>query len=189
MKKHILAVAILGSLSVPALASGFFVYGDVGQSHFEIDSESDDKTGYSVGAGYKFNRIFAFELAYRHLGEWEESINDLELYGGTYYDATIDLDASALQASMTASWPLNDAVNLYARAGIAQLKVKMDVAVRSGSISASESGSETRNRGVFGVGLSYDITPSLSLRGEYSQYAKINDLKVSTLNLGVAYRF
>lgn len=188
MKKHIIAAAILGAFSMPSLASNFFVFGDVGKSRFEVDSESETKTGYSLGGGYQFNRIFALELAYRNLGEWDESFNGLRV-GNRTYRGRIDLKASAVQLSATAALPLSESFNLYGRAGIAQLKVEADVTARSGSVSVSESDSETKSKALVGVGLSYDINSSFSVRGEYTQYAEIEDLTLSTLNVGVLYRF
>lgn len=190
MKTKILGVALIGTmaLSLPAAASDFYVLADASQSKFEVDSEGDMKeSGFNVGAGYHFNDTFAIELAYRKLGAAEESLSVDTLDGGA--DVGFELEFTAVQASIVAKYPFSESFHVYGRVGMADIEVKATASIDDGVDSLSESETVSENKAVFGAGLGYAVSPSFTIRAEYSQFAKWEELKISTLSLGATYRF
>ncbi|HSX52327.1 MAG TPA: outer membrane beta-barrel protein [Cellvibrio sp.] len=196
MKKQIIAAAVLMGASLPSFASNFYVLADVGQSKIEIDLDgltfSKTDTAMSIGGGYQFNNNFAVELAYRDLGEIGEKVS--ENYGGGDYESVgFTLGATAVQISVVGSIPLGDAAKLYGRVGMADLEADFgynyEESFDGWEYAESESASESKNKAVFGAGLSYSFTPAFALRAEYSQYAEWEDITISSTTIGLTYQF
>lgn len=170
MKKNLLACALC-AFSLPALAEGFYAAGELGQAKWKVDSESKNDTAFGVAGGYKFNDIFAVELGYRDLGGVSESDED----------GKVSVDFTALQLSVIANAAINDKVGIYGRLGMADLKLKVSV--------PGDSASDSKNKAVFGVGAGYAVSQTVSLFVEYDQYAKYEDLKISTFSVGAKFQF
>lgn len=196
MKKQVIAAAVLAGVSMPSLASDFYVLVDAGKSKFEIDvgssSGSLKENVISIGGGYKFNDNFAIELTYRDLGEiGEESIDYSDDYD--FYTEKGTVSASALQLSVLGAISLGEAAKLYGRVGFADLelesKYEYNVIANGQSFSGSESDSASKNKAIFGAGLSYSFSPSFAVRAEYSQYGEWEDLTISTTTIGLTYQF
>jgi len=192
MKKQLLSLSVIAMTSMPVMASDFYVVADLGRSKFEVDSDSKSETAFSLGGGYKFNNNFAIEVAYRDFGEISESYEE-NLGGGDFYREKYTFGASALQVSLVASLPISQSVNLYGRLGIADMDFEASESYEfswDGEMDQdSASGSVSKNKTVFGVGIGYAVTPALSLRAEYSQYDKWEELEISTVSAGIAYQF
>ncbi|PUA27425.1 MAG: hypothetical protein B0W54_12655 [Cellvibrio sp. 79] len=196
MKKQVIGVAVLACVSMPSLASNFYVLADAGKSKFEIDVGSSTgslkENVISIGGGYKFNDNVAIELTYRDLGEiGEESIDYSDDYD--FYSEKGTVSASAFQLSVLGAISLGEAATLYGRVGVADLelesKYKYNVIANGQHFSGSESDSDSKNKAVFGVGLSYSFFPSFAVRAEYSQYGEWEDLTISTTTIGLTYQF
>jgi len=188
MKKQILLAGVLSALTFPAMADGFYILGDIGKSNLEYPAFDDlaldeSDTAYSIGVGFDLNQFAAIEVAYRDFGSGQDSGIDSDEFGD--FEWTDTLSASAFQASILGKLPVGDRVDVFGRIGFANLEVDYDT--NDGGFKTSESNSKTR--GLFGIGASYNLTPELALRAEYSQYAKWDDLKLSALTLGATYRF
>lgn len=192
MKKQLLAAAVLSTMTLPALASNLYVVADIGQVKYEVDSYDETKTGFTLGGGYKFNDTFAVEVAYRNLGEIKEREYE-DLGGGDYYEENFKNEFSALQVSLVAGFPVSEAVNLYGRLGYADIDLDYsfsDVEVIDGSESTfSGSGTLSKSKVLFGIGASYSVSDAFSLRAEYGQYGKFEDIKISSFTLGLTYGF
>jgi OmpA-OmpF porin, OOP family len=194
MKKQIIAAALM-AVSVPAFASNFYLLADVGQSEIEIDVDgataSKDDNVLSIGGGYNFNNNFAVELAYRDLGEISDGYK--ESAGGDYIEENFTVATTVLQVSLVGSVALGEAAKLYGRIGMADLEVEAGYDYRESidgeMYSESETESESKNKAVFGAGLSYSFTPTFALRAEYSQYAEWEDITFSTTTIGLVYQF
>lgn len=189
MKTKLFGTALLSTvvLSLPVAASDFYVLADAAQNKFSVGGESIKETGFIVGGGYKFNETFALELAYRDLGSTSEHRS--MVMADEVIRLGIDMEFTATQASLVAEHPLSEKLNIFGRVGIADLKVKATGNISDGVDNVSESGSVSKNKAVYGVGLGYVTSPSFTLRAEYSQYAKWEGLKVSALSLGFTYQF
>jgi len=188
MKKQIIIAAVLSALTLPAMAEGFYLAGDVGQGKIEVDAgngftTSKTDTTYSIGAGYDFNKFFAVEVAYRDLGSIRD--NGIGSDDAGDYNWTDKVTATAFQASVVGKLPVSDVLSVYGRLGIAKLDVEEKVRIDSDSFSYDDS----TTKGLFGVGLNYDITPEFAIRAEYNQYAKWDDTKLSALTVGATYHF
>lgn len=188
MKKQLLLASLLSAFTLPAMANGFYILGDIGKSNLEYPAydelpldESD--TAYSIGVGFDLNQFAAIEVAYRDFGSGQDSGIGSDEFGD--FDWTDTLSASAFQASVVGKLPVSNSVDLFGRVGFANLEVDYDT--NEGGFKTSESNSKTR--GLFGIGASYNLTPELALRAEYNQYAKWDGLKLSALTVGATYRF
>jgi OmpA-OmpF porin, OOP family len=177
MKKNILASLVLSTLlASPAFAEGFYIGADVGQSKLSIDtagfSLSKTATAFGAHAGYEFNPYIAAEIGYRNLGSVDLS-------------NTAKLEGNALNLSAIAAYPFNDSVKAFARLGFGKVNHKFTDNRRFSSY--NEDTSETK--ALFGAGAEYSFNKNFSLRGEYSQYAKFEDITISNLTVGVNYKF
>jgi OOP family OmpA-OmpF porin len=196
MKKQIIAAAVLMGVSLPSFASNFYLLADIGQSKIEIDVDdaklSKTDNVISFGGGYKLNNNFAIELAYRDLGEISEGYSE-NLGGGDYFSEEVTLSATAVQISVVGSLALGEAAKLYGRVGMADLEAEVaynyEESIEGWEYTESESESNSKNKAVFGAGLSYSFTPAFALRAEYSQYAEWEDITVSSTTIGLTYQF
>ena len=188
MKRQLLLASVLSALTLPAMADGFYILGDIGESKLEYPAWDEyilDKsdTAYSFGVGFDLNEFAAIELAYRDFGSGQDRGTATDELGD--YDWTDTLSASAFQASIVGKIPLSDSVNIFGRLGFANIEVDYDT--NEGGHLRGETNSETK--GLFGIGASYNVTPEFGLRAEYSQYAEWDDLKLSAFTVGATYHF
>lgn len=187
MKKHLFTTLLLITLTLPVSAKGIYAFANFERSKIEVDASdtSIDKNdnGYGIGLGYTLTNHFAVEIAYRELMSIEQ--------GATYsdYEYRINTDISALQASLVANYPLNNAVSVYGRFGVGNIDADSSVYVNDWGDITRESGSESKTRALFGVGGRYAITEQVGVRAEYSRFAKIEDTTLSSLSLALDYRF
>ena len=188
MKKQILLAGLLSALTLPAMADGFYLLGDVGQSKLEYKAWdeyglSETDTAYSFGAGFELNQFAAIEVAYRDFGSGKDTGTGSDNLGD--YIWTDTFSATALQASVVGKLPVSDAFNVYGRLGFGNIDVETEY--DDGGLIDRKSASKTK--ALIGVGASFNITPEFALRAEYSQYAKWDDLKLSALTVGATYHF
>jgi opacity protein-like surface antigen len=192
MNKQLFALSVLALGAMPAMASNFYGTADCGRAKFAVDSESESDTSFSVGAGYKFNQYFSAEIAYRDMGE--VSVTERETgSGGDFYEETATLGFTALQASLVASYSLGETSSIYGRLGVADLELDASLSysarINGSNVSGSESGSESKNKALFGIGYSHSFTPSIGMHVEYTQYDDIEELEISTTAVGISYNF
>ena len=180
MKKHFLFLGLL--VALPASAEGVYIFGDAGQStlSFDVGGGDFDKTGttYSVGLGYDATPTFSFELAYRDLGD----------VGFNYWESKAQLDGSAIQASVVAKYPISPVVNVFGRIGISRLDYETKFEYFDYP-EDNESGSEKKNKAFYGLGAAYSVSGKVILRAEYNRHADWDDVTISTLTVGAAYKF
>jgi OOP family OmpA-OmpF porin len=182
MKKNILASLVLSTLiASPVFAEGFYIGADLGSSNMSLDVKNNsldkNNTTWGINGGYKFSPYLAAELGYRNFGKVDEN------YGMLY----TSIEAKAVQASVLASYPFNDAFSVFGRLGVASIKATAKA--EAGFFGYSESKEETQTKALFGIGAQYAFNKNFSLRAEYNQYAKIEDLKLSTFTVGANYSF
>jgi len=173
-------VCVLVCLSVPVLADGFYVAGDVSQVKWDIDEFSTNKTGLSLAGGYTFSLPFqdtmAVEVGYRSLGVHRDK-DSSDAYRSEF---------NTLQFSMLASHYFSPRLSAYGRAGVAQLDIDWHAnPLGSGDVADK---SVTRNRPIFGIGGRYNFNEHLATRLEYT-YLKWEDFRFTGLGLGLEYSF
>ena len=184
MKKHFFGLALLAVVSMPAYAEGIYVFADIGNSKFSLDTTEDDlsktDTARALGLGYALSKTFAFEVAYRDFGS---VISYNILLSGSAH-----VDEHAINASVITKYPINDAVDIFGRLGAAKLTI--DDEYRSSPSPEDNYSTSTSGTKVFyGVGATYSIDNHFGLRAEYNRYAEFQNLTTSTLTFGAVYSF
>lgn len=175
MKQAALALISVAALSVPSVGlaqmkgpdSGWYVGGHFGQS--DIDELSETDTAFRILGGYQINKHFAAELGYTDFGKVSNS-------GVTFKGNAIELVG-------VGSLPLTDKFSIYGKLGFA--KVEGEASSSLGS--AKEDSIEP----TYGFGVTYNVSPTLGIRGEYQLYPDVGDgaTDVSVLSVGVIFRF
>jgi OOP family OmpA-OmpF porin len=184
MKKLSIALtsaAALG-LALPALAqnrfdqalSSAYVGGDVGQAKYKdgcgITPNCDDKdTSWGLFAGYQFNRNLGAEVGYHDLGS-------ISAPGAS-------IDGRAFELVGVGSLPLTNAFSVYGKLGGYRGELK-GLGIK-----------ETNNDLTYGLGVQYDLTHNVGLRGEWQRYADMGggsfnaSTDVDVLRVGALWRF
>lgn len=155
------ALAIVASSSFAATQPAIYVGADLGSS--KIDGFSGQSTSFGGFAGYQFNENFAVEGGYRRFAK------------GSY--STVDLTFNQAAVSVIGSLPVAPQFSVYGRVGYNRLSV--DASAGQFTATAATSGA------LFGLGLSYDITPAISARLEIQRPSSDS----TNLGVGVAFKF
>lgn len=166
-----LAALFVVVLGVPSLAmaqakpeSHWYIGGNIGQA--DIKEANDDDMSYKILGGYQINKHFAAEVAYSNFGKVSQ--------GGT------DFKSTAWEAVGVGILPLGDGrFGVFGKAGFFWGEAK-------GGGTTDDSVEFT-----YGVGVSFDFTPQLSVRGEWQKYTDVGNgaSDVDVLSVGVVYRF
>lgn len=160
IKKIVIAatLAILGTSAMAANgAPNIYVGGDIGSTKYK--GFDDRETSSGAFAGYNFNETFALEAGYRVLAD---------------FDTTKVTQASL---SMVATAPISPGFNVYGRLGYNRLEEKTEIL----SINDTEHDSSF----LYGVGLSYDFTPTISGRVEVQK----PNSDLTNVSAGIAFKF
>ena len=176
-----ISIALLGAAAMAAalpaaaqsnMLSSVYVGGDVGQSKLKdcVVAGCDDKdTAWGLFGGYQFNRNLAAELGYHRLGSFSSP-------GG-------DVDAKAWELVGLGSWPITDQFSVYGKLG--GYRGKLDGAGHS----------ETNTDLTYGLGLQWDFTRNVGVRGEWQRYPKMGgggfgrDTDLDVLRVAALWRF
>lgn len=183
---YLLGIAGLGSvLATSALAqeNKYYYWGlGVGQSHSQIDdqqttnsllktfnspgsfsSERQD-TSYKLFGGYQFNQNFALEAGYFNLGKFTYSTSlPAGTLNGRYETEGLNLD-------LVGTVPLGARWSALARVGVQHAITRDSFGGPGLPSSASIDNSQRANNMKVGLGLQYELTPSMFLRGEAERF-------------------
>jgi len=155
------ALALLASSSFAAAPTGFYAGADLGVT--DIDGLDSSKTSLGAFAGYGFNQYVAVELGYRHLGKWD--------FG------PVDVSAKQTHLSLVGSYPLSSALDVYGRLGYNDLRAEASYGGYTYGASTST--------GLYGVGLSYALSHTLSARAELQKPSSDS----TNFGIGLAWKF
>ncbi len=183
---RLLGLASLGVLlAAPALAqdtSHYYGGVSVGQSKTEVDangvtsgllpgvsaasSTTDEKdTAYKLFGGYQFNRNLAIEGGYFNLGN--NSFNAVTTPAGTLAGET---KAQGINLDLVGTLPLTERFSALARIGAHHTWSKSTFS-GTGAAAAVASSSKRDDGGYkVGLGLQYELNPSMWIRGELERY-------------------
>lgn len=184
MKKYVGFVSLFALMSAPSFAGSLYGFVEGGTSKIELDagdglSVSKSDTALGLGAGYKINKHFAVEGAYRDLG----TINQK-----TEYDDEYRISGTSLQLSVVGSVPVSETFAFYGRVGFAHLNVDGKyIDCCNAAYNGSES--ETKNKAVYGIGGEYKFSETIGARLEYSKYAEWDGVTISATTVGLTYSF
>ncbi len=147
-------------------------------------------TGLKIFGGSWVNDNLGFEIGYVDLGSSKETITTIPVVT-TWNVAS---KASAFYGEVLAGIKTNDQTRLFAKLGIYQASGKTDYSVTGPGGTAALSLSASNSGGVFGIGSSYQISPTVGMRVEYEYFGsvKINNTtsaNIGLLSLGLAYTF
>lgn len=163
MFKKIAAAAALAFAASSAFAAPTGYYGGLDAGSTRIDDFGDNKASFGGFLGYGYNRNFAIELGYRQLGSWN-------VLG-------IDVKAKQTHVSVVGSYPLNGRLDVYGRLGYNQLRGEA-------SFSGASYGDDTSGV-LYGVGLNYSFTPSVSGRFEVQKPSSDS----TNYGVGIVFKF
>jgi OOP family OmpA-OmpF porin len=168
--------------------TGFYIGASVGQSTTDCDTSGtslscDDKdTAYKIFGGYKFNKNLAVEGGYTPLGEVTAS-------GG---GVNITAEATAWELVGVGMLPLGNNFSIYGKLGFYNGEIEL-------SSNVGASGKKTTTDLTYGLGVQFDLTRNLGIRGEWQRYSGIktpstavtdeDDSDVDVLSLGVLWKF
>ena len=166
------AAGFAGSAAAQSLSS-VYIGGTVGQAEFKDGCQGlagcDKKdTAWRILGGYQFNRYFAAELGYHDLGKASSAA------GGT--------KGTAWELVGVGSYPIANQFSVYGKLGAYRGELK------------AANAKETNTDLTYGVGLQYDFTKAVGVRGEWQRYSKMGggavvETDVDVLSVGVVYRF
>lgn len=154
-------LALLASAASAADQPYFYAGGDIGST--KIDGYSDRETSYGVFGGYQINQNFGVEANYRVLADFE--------------DFGADFKGEQVGISAIGTIPLSNGFSVFGRLGYNHISAE----VKGGGMSYKESD----NKAVYGVGLGYAFTPTVSARVEVQK----PESDVTNLSAGVSFRF
>lgn len=184
----LLAAAPAARAQQPA-ETGLYAGGSFGQTEFKdfcsdlrgggyAGGSCDEKdSGWKAFLGYRVNRHFAVEGSYINWGEASVS-------GGTF------LGVPASGSGEVTSWgiaavgivPIGERFWGFGKIGF--IRSEVDVVVNVAGFPGS--GSESDTEAHYGLGLGFNITPRLAVRGEWERAA---DNKADMLSIGLQYKF
>lgn len=180
--------------------AGFYAQG--GYQYLEIEPEGAesgvDSSGIFARAGFQFTRNFAIEADLAtgiDDGEFDFNVDedDFDLddnNDGDFNDliaATGDIQLNYLTGIYgRAIFPLNDQLDVSARAGYAFVDIDADVVTPGGTTLGTVEDSE--DGAAFGAAITYDFAPNWQVRGDYTYYA-FDNTDTNGLTVGVGYKF
>lgn len=194
--------AVSGQAAVAA-ESGWYGGIGIGQSRAKIDharitagllprvvtsiDDDDRDTGFKLLAGRKFNRNFAVEGGYFNLGKFGYTAN---MAAGSEI-ATIKLQGVNLDA--VGILPFAEKFSAFGRVGLIYTQAK-DTFRGTGAILVNDPNPKKSDASYkMGLGVQYDFTESLGLRGEWERYrvsdAVGNKGDIDMLLVGLIYTF
>lgn len=186
-----------------AADSGWFGGLNIGQSMAKIDNvkitdqlfasglsttsivDDDRNTAYKLFAGYKFNQYFALEGGGFDLGKFGYTANTLPTgtLNGSIRLRGMNIDAVGIL-------PLSENFSAFGRAGGSYAEAR-DTFTSTGAVGVPTIQNPSQNAYNFkaGLGVQYDFSESIGLRGEWERY-RINDAvgsrgDIDMLSLGV----
>jgi OOP family OmpA-OmpF porin len=153
--------------------------------------DEDTDVGYKLLGGYKFNKHFAVEGGYFNLGQFgfTASYAPASSFTGSMKLQGVNLDALGIL-------PLTEKFSAFGRLGLIYAEAK-DTFTGTGagaSVAASDPNPKKSEANYkYGVGLQYDFTRALSMRGEWERY-RVNDAVGNTgdidmVSVGLVYMF
>jgi OOP family OmpA-OmpF porin len=187
MKTSFIAALIAAAVAFPvaAQAQSTYVGINAGQSEQKVSADNysakESATGYKAYAGYNFDKNFGLEAGFVDSGK-----GDFKFVGVPY-----TLKTQSVYLAATATLPVNNEFSLFAKAGIANNRVKG--AVSFGGITEKDD-TDDRTTAMFGLGASYAVAQNISIVAEYENFGKVakgdnSSVKTDLVSLGLRFKF
>lgn len=165
IKTKKVVAGVLGAIALavaPAVAMAQSPwYAGVHIGQADIDEANDEDTAFRILGGYQINQNFAAELAYTDFGKVQ------------------GVKGNAIELVGVGSWPVANQFSVYGKLGLSRGEFK------AGGVS------EDSIEVTYGVGVRYDVTPTVGARLEWQNYPDVGDgaSDVSVLSVGVVFKF
>jgi len=183
--KRIIAAAIAAISCNVALADpASYVSASIGSAEQKLSDSgltfSDSDTAFQIAAGYRYTPNFGAEVGYTHFGTGTISVSG----------ASVSAKPQSVYLAATGAWNATPEFALTGKLGIARTSTK----VESRDAGFFESETEKKTSLVYGVGVSYAITPMVAAIADYQNFGKIVDrdggtLKAHVVSAGVRVSF
>jgi len=156
-----------------------------------LDSSTDDTDiGYQVGAGYRFTRFFAAEVAFAQFGQLSTTAHAEIDYpqddeGFLPSDLELTFKAGGPVFSAIGILPISEHFEAYARLGLVFASFERGFTSRVNDQTLSGSARSDSQKPVYGAGLTWNISKAYSLRAEYEVIKEMGDDGAGTEDLGI----
>ncbi|MDD2775881.1 MAG: OmpA family protein [Gallionella sp.] len=213
-----LSLAVLVAIASPlAMAdeagwtddSGWFMGANIGQSRTTIDdpritanllaqgltttaiADNNRDTGYKLFGGYQFNKYFGLEGGYFNLGQF--GFLSTTLPAGSLAG---NIKLQGLSFGTVGTLPITERFSAFGRLGLnyAQSRTSFSgTGAGLGVVPLNPNPNKNQINYKLGLGVQYDVTPSLGMRAEVERY-RVNDAignkgDVDLYTIGLIYRF
>lgn len=189
----ILALASGVLLAAPAFAAGeagwfFGIHVVRLQPRLELPGISfagQEESNYKLSAGYQFGPHWKAEFNYLDLGKPTLTTDALGAL------VSQDGKGKGLQAVGTATLPLTEKFGLYGKLGAFRSNLDSSCATSLLTCSAADRGTDLS----YGVGMRYDFTKTVSVRGEWERFRRygsrdtVVDADKDFFSVGVGFKF
>ena len=143
---------------------------------------------FKLFGGYQFNRNIALEVGYFHLGQF--GFTSTTAPAGTL-NGTMKVQGYNLD--LVGTMPVTDRFSLLARVGAQNARTRDNFIGTGAAALASQSRDERATRLKYGVGLQYEMSPAVMVRGEIERYRIADGLggngNVNAATLGLVFPF
>jgi OOP family OmpA-OmpF porin len=168
LKRTIVSFVAMAALSAPAFGaqfgkpgeSGFYGGAGLGRTQSDVNapgiSGDDEDTAWKLFGGYQINRYLGLELGYHDLGR----------ASATGPGGSATFDSTAWTGSVVGSLPITQRFAGFAKVGLARTETDA-----VGTIGGAPSVTNDRNTdATYGLGLRYDFTKAVGVRGEWERF-------------------
>lgn len=163
-KKIAVAAALAIAASSSIAAPSFYVGGDVGST--KLDGLSDRQTSFGAYVGYEFMPNLAVEGGVRRLADFDVRVSN------TNVGVTLDQYAISLVGTL----PLSSGFNVFGRLGYNKVNA---------TANATYTATDSTTGGLYGVGVGYTFTPTISARAEIQKPTSDS----TNMSVGVSFKF
>lgn len=186
-------VATAGSTNTSVNQSVLAVTGSTANSY----SKDDTDTGFKLQAGYQINPNFAVEGGYVSLGNFSLTNNVTAPFVGSAKGA---LKADGWNLVGVGILPVGKDFSVFGKLGTIYATTTADVTT-SGAIALAAGTPANRKKSewnlTYGLGLQYDFTKSISIRGEWERFDGLGDngtnstgeYNFNMYSVGLAFKF
>lgn len=202
----VLSVSVLAAMTANASAPGIYVTGQVGYANNSMKIETKDdipnndisKAGVAgrVAIGYQFNQNFALEAGYFRTMQKNATLVDIKpswFKKDTVAIGKLAYDQDAIDFVAKGILPVSTNINLYGKLGVAYLTT-------DAKFNSSDKGFDPMLDNIAkrkfapeaAIGVSYDITPNVSLDTSWTHIHPIGRNRPGNINfiaVGLGYNF
>lgn len=195
----VLTVSVLGAMAANAAAPGVYVTGQVGYADTHMDSKvskhlSNNGLAGRVALGYQFNQNFAVETGYLQLDQKKVNIDPTS----QVHNTSVKLQQNAIDFVGKGIVPLSSNINVYGKLGLAYVSSNIDITTKVGAfpttIDLNDAAHVAKHKWApeAAVGVSYDITPNVSLDTSWTHIQPLGSNKPGNIDfvaVGLGYNF